>query len=165
LCLAFGVLSASATEVKIYFSPNGGCEDAIIETLSHARREVDVAMYAFTSRGLAKALVEAKRRGVKVRVVLDSSFDQENRYSKGEYLRRSGIPVRLVAPRGQWGRAREWEGKMHNKFAVVDGTTVITGSYNWTVTAERVNHENLLIFTHSPKVAEAYLREFDRLWK
>ncbi len=156
---------ATATEVRIYFSPNGGCEDAIIEALSHAKKEIDVAMYAFTSRNLARALVNAQRRGVRVKVVLDGSFDQENQYSKGEFLRRNGIPVKLVSPRGEWGRAREWEGKMHNKFAVIDDSTVITGSYNWTATAERVNHENLLIFTEAPEVASAYLREFRLLWK
>ncbi len=121
-------------------------------------------MYALTSRKLSKALVDAKNRGVDVKVVLDHSFDAENQYSKGEYLRRKGVPVKLVSVRGEWGRAREWEGKMHNKFAVIDRSIVITGSYNWTVTAERVNHENLLIFSNAPKVAEAYLREFNRLW-
>jgi phosphatidylserine/phosphatidylglycerophosphate/cardiolipin synthase-like enzyme len=153
-----------ATEVKVYFSPNGGCEDAIVEAISHANREIEVAMYAFTSRNLARALVNAKRRGVKVKVVLDGSFNTENQYSKGEYLRRSGIPIRLVTPHGQWGRAREWEGKMHNKFAIIDGSTVITGSYNWTTTAELVNHENLIVFTNAQKVASAYLRGFHLLW-
>jgi phosphatidylserine/phosphatidylglycerophosphate/cardiolipin synthase-like enzyme len=148
----------------VYFSPNGGCENAILEAIAHARREIDVAMYAFTSRRLSRALIEARKRGVMVRVALDQSFDSENQYSKGDYLRRNGVPVRLVSARGEWGRAKEWEGKMHNKFAVVDGTTVITGSYNWTATAERVNHENMLVFHHAPTLAKAYLEEFNRLW-
>ncbi len=150
--------------MRVYFSPNGGCEDAILEAIAHAKKEIDVAMYAFTSRRLAQALVEAKRHGVRVRVVLDGSFDRDNQYSKGEFLRRNGLPVKLVSPRGAWGRAKEWEGKMHNKFAVIDGSTVITGSYNWTTTAERVNHENLLIFTGAPQVARAYTKEFNLLW-
>ena len=162
--MLFWGTQVSATRVKIYFSPNGGCEDAIVEAISHAKREIDVAMYAFTSRTLARALVAAKGRGITVRVVMDGSFAQENEYSKAEYLRRKGIPVKLVTPYGQWGRSREWEGKMHNKFAVIDSSTVITGSYNWTTTAERVNYENLLIFTDAPEVASAYKREFNLLW-
>ncbi len=151
-------------EVRVFFSPRGGCEEAILAQLDGARRYIHVAMYAFTSRYLAQALVRARERGVEVKVVLDGSFQEESEYSKGDYLKRKGIPVKLVTPVVMRGM-KVIKGLMHHKFAVIDHRVVITGSYNWTARAERVNYENLLIFVDSPGLAEAYEREFERLWK
>ena len=152
-----------AGEVRVFFSPRGGCEEAILAQLDGAKRYIHVAMYAFTSRYLAQALVRAKDRGVEVKVVLDRSFQEESNYSKGDFLRRKGIPVKLISPAMLRG-LRVIKGLMHHKFAVVDGSVVITGSYNWTARAERVNYENLLIFVNSPGLAQAYEEEFRRLW-
>jgi phosphatidylserine/phosphatidylglycerophosphate/cardiolipin synthase-like enzyme len=157
-------LQVGAGEVRVFFSPRGGCEEAILAQLDRAHRYIHVAMYAFTSRYLAQALVRAKDRGVEVKVVLDRSFQEESEYSKGDYLKRRGIPVKLVTPVEMRG-FRVVKGLMHHKFAVIDGGVVITGSYNWTATAERVNYENLLIFVDSPGHARAYEEEFQRLWR
>ena len=149
--------------MRVFFSPRGGCEEAILAQLDGAKDYIHVAMYAFTSRYLAQALVRARERGVEVKVVLDRSFQEESEYSKGDFLKRKGIPVRLVTPVETRG-LRVIKGLMHHKFAVIDGRVVITGSYNWTARAERVNYENLLIFVNAPGVAGAYEREFERLW-
>ena len=153
-----------AGEVRVFFSPQGGCEEAILAQIDKAQRYVHVAMYAFTSRYLAQALVRAKERGVEVKVVLDASFDRESKYSKGDYLRRKGIPVKDVSPRWREG----WKvikGLMHHKFAVIDGRVVATGSYNWTASAQKVNYEDLLVFVDEPSLALAYEEEFQRLWR
>jgi len=153
-----------AGEVRVFFSPKGGCEEAILAQLDGAHSYIHVAMYAFTSRYLSQALVRAKGRGVEVKVVLDRSFQEESEYSKGDYLRRKGIPVKLVTPVEMRG-VKVIKGLMHHKFAVIDGRVVVTGSYNWTARAEKVNYENLLIFLDSPGLAGAYEEEFQRLWK
>lgn len=152
-------------EVRVFFSPRGGCEEAILAQLDKAQRYIHVAMYAFTSRYLAQALVRARERGVEVKVVLDRSFQEESEYSKGDFLKRKGIPVKFVTPPVVVRGVRVVKGLMHHKFVVIDGQVVITGSYNWTARAERVNYENLLVFVSSPGLARAYEEEFERLWK
>ena len=158
LLFLFG--AALAGDVVVFFSPKGGCTDAVIYQLDRAKKSIDVAMYAFTSRPIAKALVRAYRRGVKVRVILDRKFALGSRYSKHNYLMKRGIPVKLVSPPpGMRGRV----GLMHHKFAVVDGRVLLTGSFNWTASAEKLNYENLLVF-ESEKIAAIYEGEFERIW-
>lgn len=159
VCLSFSNLYAA--EVKVFFSPNGGCQDAVIYEIQRARKSIDVAMYAFTSRPIARAILDAYRRGVKVRVVMDKRFATSSRFSKYSFLKKRGIPVKLVSPPpGKGGRV----GLMHHKFAVIDGKVLLTGSFNWTASAEKLNYENLLVF-YSERIAKIYEREFERLWR
>ncbi len=149
-----GAEPVSYDSLQVYFSPQGGCQQAIADEIARARKTLDIAMFAFTNRELANAVIAARKRGVEVRVVLDAS-QAENRYSKKNYLLNKGVPVRLARGRGQ--------GIMHHKFAVIDDMTVITGSFNWTAGAEESNFENLLIF-HSPVLALKYADEFRRVY-
>ncbi len=159
VCLSFNS-TAYSTQVKIFFSPNGGCLDAIIYEIDNAKKSIDVAMYAFTSRPIAQAIVRAYKRNVKVRIVLDKKFATESIYSKHIFLMKKGVPVKLVSPPPKRGKI----GLMHNKFAIIDGKVVLTGSFNWTAAAEYLNYENLLVF-YSKEVAEIFEREFNKLWK
>lgn len=150
--------------VQACFSPTGKCSNHILREMGQAQSEILVAVYAFTNDELAWALVQARKRGVKVQVVLDQQFDRENETSKGAFLSRSGVPVRRVSgsPRGDGDRDR---GLMHQKFAVIDRRVLFTGSYNWTVSAEKLNDENLLLFRDAGALAEEYRKEFFRLWE
>ncbi len=152
---------AFAGDVRVFFSPNGGCTDAVIYEIGRAKKYIDVAMYAFTSRPIAQALVKAKKRGVRIRVILDKKFNSHTRFSKFKYLMKKGIDVKLVSPPpGVRGRV----GLMHHKFAVIDGKVLLTGSFNWTASAEKLNYENLLVF-YSEKLASIYEKEFKRIWR
>lgn len=131
-------------EVVVFFSPGGGCADAISEILEGAESEILVQAYSFTSAPIAKSLVAAHRRGVRVRVILDKS-QQKERYTSATFLSNAGIPVLIDA-----GHAIA-----HNKVIIVDEETVITGSYNFTMAAEKRNAENLLII-RSKKIAKKY---------
>jgi phosphatidylserine/phosphatidylglycerophosphate/cardiolipin synthase-like enzyme len=150
--------------VQTCFSPGRNCSSRIIREIGKAQKEILVALYAFTSDDLAWSLVKASRRGVKVRVVLDQAFDREFENSKGSFLEKQGLAVRRVS-----GTTRgTWEGKsglMHQKFAVIDRKVVLTGSYNWTVSAEDFNSENLLFFRDAGPLAEEYRKEFFHLWE
>ena len=75
----------TAPAIDVYFSPNGGATHAIVQALASARQRVRVQAYSFTSAPIAKALVDARRRGVDVVVVLDSS-QQTDRYSSATFL-------------------------------------------------------------------------------
>jgi tetratricopeptide (TPR) repeat protein len=104
-----------------------------------------VQAYSFTSAPIAAALVDAHRRRVNVRVILDSSQRSE-RYSSATFLRNMGIPV-LVD---------DAHAIAHNKLMIIDGRTVITGSFNFTKAAEERNAENVVIM-EDPRVAAKYL--------
>lgn len=149
-------------EPKVYFSPGGGAQQAILERIDQARESIDVAMYAFTSRELAWALVRAKERGARVRVLLDGDFIR-NEYSKDRFLSRHGVEVRVDM--SHLTHSGEFQGLMHHKFAVLDCHVVITGSYNWTASAQERNEENLLVFPGSPALASLFSGEFEELWK
>ncbi|GAB5602155.1 phospholipase D-like domain-containing protein [Thermus sp. FJN-A] len=136
-----------------YFSPRGGglAREAILRRLAEAREEVLVAAFVLTDREAVEALREAHRRGVAVRVLLETRNLKDSRV---EDLRQAGIPLR------QDGNPYT----MHHKVMVLDQTWVVTGSYNFTGRAWQVNNENLLVLK-SPALAAAYRREVLRLWE
>jgi len=139
--------------ITAYFSPNGGCESAIINQITSARSQILVAIYTFTDPDIANALISAKNKGVKIQVLMDKG-QASGAYSKEDLLTSSHIPVRYSSVAGL----------MHNKFAVIDTTVVVTGSFNWTVSAQEKNAENLLVIK-SPELAKQYLKEFSVLWE
>jgi phosphatidylserine/phosphatidylglycerophosphate/cardiolipin synthase-like enzyme len=150
--------------VQACFSPAGRCSSHILREMGQAQSEILAAVYAFTNDDLARALVQARKRRVKVQVVLDHEFDRENKTSKGTFLSQNGVPVRRVSGSAR-GNGNKDTGLMHQKFAVIDRRVVLTGSYNWTVSAEKLNDENLLLFRDARPLAEEYRKEFLRLWE
>jgi len=133
---------------EVYFSPNGECTDAIIRELNKAQNTVLVQAYSFTSAQIAKALLDAHRRGIKVDVILDKSQRTQS-YSSATFLLNVGIPTRIDAQHSI----------AHNKVMIIDGETVITGSFNFTKAAEEKNAENLLII-HDKELASLYTRNW-----
>jgi phosphatidylserine/phosphatidylglycerophosphate/cardiolipin synthase-like enzyme len=147
--------------VQACFSPYGKCAGRIVGEIGQAQKEILVAVYAFTNDEIAWALVKAGQRGVKVQVVVDQEFDAANGSSKKKFLEQQRIPIRRVAGLDKGNGP----GLMHQKFAVIDRKIVLTGSYNWTVAAEKSNDENLLLFRDAGPLAEEYRKEFFRLWE
>lgn len=138
------VVPAAATTTEVYFSPDGGCTEAVVRELGKARDSVWVQAYSFTSAPIAKALVDASKRGVKVQVLLDKSQRTE-RYTAADFLAHAGIPTFIDARHAI----------AHNKVMVIDGRTVLTGSFNFTKAAEESNAENLLVI-HDAAIATKY---------
>jgi phosphatidylserine/phosphatidylglycerophosphate/cardiolipin synthase-like enzyme len=141
-CTATG---AESSILSPYFSPVGGCTQAVVNALEAAQKSVLVQAYSFTSAPIAKALVDAKKRGVDVEVILDKSQKTE-RYSSATFLANEGVLTYIDAAHKI----------AHNKVMVIDGQTVITGSFNFTKSAEEGNAENLLVITHAPELAARY---------
>ena len=110
-------------------------------------------MYAFTSKDIAQALVSASQRKVHIKIVLDIA-QMKDHFSKSRYLLKQDLKVKF-----QMG-----PGLMHDKFAIIDDREVLTGSFNWTVTANKRNSENLLIINDS-RLAHQYSNQFATLWK
>jgi phosphatidylserine/phosphatidylglycerophosphate/cardiolipin synthase-like enzyme len=133
-------------EVEVLFSPRGGCTEAIVRELRKAQRSICVQAYSFTHAEIAKALVDAHRRGVKVAVMLDKS-QQTEKYSEADFTSNAGIPTSIDAAHAI----------AHNKIMIIDEATVITGSFNFSKAAEQRNAENLVIFHDSPTLAAKYM--------
>ncbi len=136
------------TAWEVYFSPRGGCTDAVIRELNKAKSTILVQAYSFTSAAIAKALLNAHKRGVKVEVILDKS-QRKDGYSSATFLYNQGIPVKIDAQHTI----------AHNKVMIIDGETVITGSFNFTKAAEENNAENLLVI-RDRKLAERYVKNW-----
>ena len=141
--------AAEEDGVTVYFSPDGGCTDAIVREIGKARRSIDVQAYSFTSAPIAKAVADAHKRGVAVRVVLDKS-QRTARYSSATFLFNQGVPVFID----------DGHAIAHNKVILIDGQTVVTGSFNFSKAAEESNAENLLVIRGKPKLAMAYAENF-----
>jgi phosphatidylserine/phosphatidylglycerophosphate/cardiolipin synthase-like enzyme len=131
--------------VQVYFSPRGGATEAVVDALDHATNSVLVQAYSFTSAPIAKALVEAHRRGVQAYVILDENQRTE-KYSEADFLQNSEIPVLIDAQHAI----------AHNKIIIIDDYVVVTGSFNFTKAAEEKNAENLLVI-NDPSLAKRYL--------
>jgi phosphatidylserine/phosphatidylglycerophosphate/cardiolipin synthase-like enzyme len=92
---------------QVYFSPKGGCIDAIIKELQKAKASILVQAYSFTSSPIAKVLLDAHKRGVKVRVILDKSQRTE-KYSPATFLSNQGIPVKIDSAHAIAHNKRSW---------------------------------------------------------
>jgi phosphatidylserine/phosphatidylglycerophosphate/cardiolipin synthase-like enzyme len=164
ICADFPASVRAEMAVQACFTPRGKCSLHIIREIEQAKKELLVAVYAFTSDDLAGALVQAKRRGVSVQVIIDKDFDARTEKSKGKFLQTQNIPVRRISGNQPQSADKE-AGIMHQKFAVIDGLVVFTGSYNWTHSADTVNDENLLLFRDAAPLAEEYRKTFLSLWQ
>ena len=144
---------AGCSSTDVCFSPNGACSTVLLEEFGFAEESIHAAVYCFTNETVAEGLAEAHMRGVEVQVALDSC----DNFNLGvqDYLDGQDVPVRVSNnPDG---------GIMHDKFAVIDGKVVLTGSYNWTSNAESRNDENLVRLVNS-EMAVQFEDEFERLW-
>src|ERR1700739_1159825 len=103
-------------QIQVYFSPQGGCTQAVVDAINHATNTVLVQAYSFTSAPIAKALVDAHRRGVQVQVILDQS-QRTHKYSSADFLSHAGIPTYIDARHAI----------AHNKVMIIDGHVVLTG--------------------------------------
>ena len=145
-------LLCRAEGISVFFSPNGGCQQAVVSEIRKASNSIDIAMYYLSSSQIAHALAEAGQNNVKIRIVLDQGQEIESA-SKSGFLIKHGLAVRYHLGFGL----------MHNKFALIDGKILITGSFNWTRTAEEKNEENLLIIS-DPQTIDQFARRFEYLW-
>lgn len=132
------------TVADVYFSPKGGCTEAIVSEINRAKSEILVQAYSFTSEKIAIALVDAHTRGVSIQIILDKS-QVTARLSAAAFTSSNGIPTFIDRKHAI----------AHNKVMIIDNLTVITGSFNFTKAAEESNAENLLI-VRSSALAQLY---------
>jgi phosphatidylserine/phosphatidylglycerophosphate/cardiolipin synthase-like enzyme len=150
---AFTETPAANTTYEVGFSPGGTAVKLVLDIISSAKSSILVACYSFTNRDIAEALENAAHRGVKVQIVADSGAAKD-KYSQVRIVSAAGIPVRIATRYAI----------MHNKFIVIDGSTVETGSFNYTEAAVKSNAENAIVIRNAPDIAKVYMTEWTRLW-
>jgi len=149
----YPTFSLNGTLLEVYFSPDDGTAARLLALIQEARESIYFLAYSFTSDELADALIAQARAGLRVEGVLERSQAESNYGAQFERLRQAGIEVRLD------GNPRS----MHHKVIVLDDEVVVTGSYNFSNSAETKNDENILII-HSPEIAASYVSEFSRIF-
>lgn len=136
------------------FSPGGRTTADVTAAIGFARSSADIAVFSFYDTDIAHAVVNAFKRGVRVRVLVDRV--QASQSEVGELLLRNGVPFR-------WSQGFAGKGVMHNKYAVLDRRLVMTGSFNWSINAQENNFENMY-YTAAPSMAAAFSEQFERLY-
>ncbi|HWL91935.1 MAG TPA: phospholipase D family protein [Phycisphaerae bacterium] len=141
----------AVVNIDVIFSPGGGCQERIAEEISNAEETLRIQAFYFTSRPITDAVVEAKKRGVDVKVILDKSQEKMT-YGSWRILKREGIPIYFDSKHAT----------ANNKIVLIDTHTIITGSYNFTKAAEEKNAENVLIIKHAPELFEKFDENFEK---
>lgn len=169
LALAALLLATPAPppSVDVHFSTTADVSDILVKEFDGAKSTIDVAVFTFTDTGLADGLIAAsKRDGVKVRVLSDFNQFKGGRDRHKEAIQKlnaAAVDVKLVDLYDGKGDPK-FAPHYHHKFAVIDGKTLVTGSFNWTGMADSKNHENILILRDDKKSAASYVKEFEDVW-
>lgn len=141
-------------KITVCFSPEDKIESRIVNLINEANSSINLAMFSFTSKAISKALIDAKKRKINVKVILDKSWSEQNsRYSQYSNLKNNHIDVKLDGS----------SFKLHNKFLVIDSKIVATGSFNYTKKANTSNRENEL-FIYRRDISSKYNQEFYKIW-
>lgn len=147
------IINEAFAEVKVVFTPSYECENEIVNLIDNSKTSIDVAVYSINNRQIVDALKRAKQRNVTLRILTDR-LQAAGKYSMVTDLHDFGLNIRVHS-----------KNKIeHNKFAIFDGETVSTGSYNWTNTASENNSENCLFLIKETKHVRSYQMRFEELW-
>ena len=150
--LSITISLSTLAKTEVYFSLSDNPQKEIIKNINQAEAFINIAMYIFTDREIALPLIKARERGVKVRLYLDKE-QVEYQYSQSRFLVQGGIKARISSNKYI----------MHNKFAIIDNRILLTGSYNWTFSANNRNDENLMVID-DPEIISIFQNQFVNLW-
>jgi len=137
---------------EVYFSPGDDCANAIIEELQNAQKSVDICVFTISDNIISREILKCHKRGISTRIITD---DQK--------IRDKGSDINSLFHEGISIKTDRSSHFMHDKFAVFDKDTVITGSFNWTRSASKYNQENILL-SKNQRVVKAFTKEFNHLW-
>lgn len=148
--IPFPMLKIGNATVRTFFSPRGGGSEAILDLLSHARKRIQFMAFSFTDKNLADMMIRKRKEGLRVEGVYDQCL------AYGKYSTK-----RTLSDNGVYTRHDGNEALLHHKVMIVDDT-VVTGSFNFSASADQSNNENMLIID-SPALAAIYAQEYDRI--
>lgn len=138
--------------LECYFFPNIDNEIKVANMIRNCKSTLDIAIFTLTNDKIFAAIEDVFKRGIPVRIIAD---DECCKMLGSDVIRAAsiGIPVKTDCAKSH----------MHHKFAIIDNSVVVTGSFNWTVQAVKMNQENIL-FYENPTLAQKYTEEYNRVW-
>lgn len=145
-------VTIDGVEVEVYFSPDDKVARRIVELLRGAQRSITFLAFSFTANDFSDILLQKAEQGLSVSGVMEEQQVKSNQGTEMTTFQNANLPVYLDG----------LEGQMHHKVFIIDEQIVITGSYNFSFSAERLNDENVIIF-FDPHLAAQYLAEFRRI--
>jgi phosphatidylserine/phosphatidylglycerophosphate/cardiolipin synthase-like enzyme len=146
-------ITVNGTNMEVYFSPDDGVANHILEILNEAEESISFLAFSFTTDEFGEAIRTKAENGLTVAGVMEEQQIKSNIGTEYDFFKQAGLDVFVDGN----------EGQMHHKTMIVDDRIVITGSYNFSSSAETRNDENIVIF-HSPEIARFYLQEFNRVY-
>ncbi len=156
IVLTLPLVSVASSDIDIGFSPEGSALTLVLKTIDDSQRSLRLIGYVFTSPDVVKSLIDAKKRGVDVRVIVDEKANRNNTSQAAlNLLVNAGIPTRII-------NAYKIT---HDKIIVADERTTETGSFNYTRAADRSNSENVIVIRNNPEVAKTYLSHWQSRWE
>lgn len=156
LIIIFTAFSCQASGVNVGFSPEGSAREVVLNAIGDAQRSIHMMAYSFTAPDIVRALADARKRGVEVRIVVDEKGNRgKASIAAMNYAVNNGIELRT-----------DGDYKIqHDKVMIIDGETVETGSFNYTASAERYNSENALVISGVPELAQRYDAHWRNRWE
>jgi len=141
-----------AADYIVCFSPKNNCKDRIITLIDNTKSNLKIAIFSFTNKEIADSVIRAHTRHVDVKLIMDSQ--QSNGVgTQFQFLKELGIPVKVD----------NTSGYMHNKYIISDDKKILTGSYNFTINADKRNFENFMI-SDDLELIEIYVKNFNSMW-
>ncbi len=157
--------ASTPLKYEIYFSPEDAVDTKLISLIESEKEDIRAAVYCLTHRGIIKALMDARKRGVNVEIIIDPFSIKA--HSPLKRIAQSGISLFIWDPKPKVFSVEDTALKqrsplMHNKFCVFGKSIVWTGSFNFTSEASQANRENVVVL-HNLLVGQRYLEKFERL--
>lgn len=148
-------LRSSKSEVQsdAFFSPGTQCANRIISLAQQAKHNIDVCVFTISDDNISRALIAAHRNGVTIRIITDNDKSGDLGSDVAE-LSNAGIDLKMDNSSNH----------MHHKFAIFDQNILVNGSFNWTRSASRYNHENITVI-FDPQLVTSFSKTFNALWK
>lgn len=145
----------STSQLEYYFTRAHQHPEQALETqINSAKTSLDIAIYSITKTDIVSAIMNAKKRGVAVRIITDrTEANTKAQKAQLKLLSNAGIPI----------KENTHPGLMHMKVSIIDKAVVTTGSYNYSQSASTENDE-VLVVIHNPAVASSWAQEFQTMW-
>jgi phosphatidylserine/phosphatidylglycerophosphate/cardiolipin synthase-like enzyme len=147
------ILTVDGTQLEVYFSPDDGIAKRVMELLRGAQHSIYFMAYSFTADDFGDIIRRKEKDGLTVFGVMEADQVSSNEGTEFDPFHAAEMKVFKDGNPGQ----------MHHKVFIIDEKIVITGSYNFSASAERTNDENMAIF-FDPQIAAQYLAEFQRVY-
>ncbi|PXX40256.1 phospholipase D family protein [Undibacterium pigrum] len=149
------ILEAASAQIENAFSPDAKAEELVLKVINTSTSSIRLAAYSFSSPTVVKALLDAKKRGVNIMVLVDYRRNQKKpNWTALNRLVAAGIATRTISVYAIH----------HDKYIIADEQTVQNGSFNYTRDAAEDNSENVIVFWRNPELAKSFLRHWESRW-